>query len=131
MTNQKKKKRLKVRGNASKDNTNKPLPRGLTANGKRIFEMMRDENVKGNWKDWVLFVGPQMIERYGTYTINFRKKKGDDPIQSEITALVHKSKLSNIIGGEFGKLFWDSKRKCRTNYGAPPAQRKKDEPNGS
>ena len=53
----------------------KQLPRGLSPNGKRIYETMRSNNVRGNWKDYVLFVGPQMIERYNTYTITFKPEK--------------------------------------------------------
>jgi len=96
-------------------------PKGMTKNGERIFNLMRDNKVKGNWKDWVLFVGDRMLDRYGTYTIAL----GENEIVQNHIFLAHKSKLSNILGEEFGSKFWDNKWKRRTNYGAPPAQRTK------
>jgi len=97
----------------------RPLPQGLTKNGERIFNTMRDNKVKGNWKDWVLFVGDQMIDRYGTYTIT----RGEDA-PPDVIALVHKSKLAKILGEKFGGMFWDAQWKRRTNHGAPPAKTK-------
>lgn len=95
-------------------------PKGITANGRHIYKAMKENNVKGSWKDWVLFVGNQMIERYGTYTI----QRGDNVSLNLPIVLLHKSNLAKVFDKNFGEKFWNSKWGHRTNIGAPPRKQK-------
>jgi len=52
------------------------LPPHITPNGIRIYRAMSENGVKGSWKDWVLFVGDMMVERYGTFQV---KRLGGPP----------------------------------------------------
>ncbi len=95
-----------------------PLARGVTVLGKRIATFMAEGKVRGNVKDYVLFVGDQMIDNWGQYTIR-RTAEG-----AGLMALVHKRDLHKVIGAEAAARFWHRRLGKRTNYGAPPASQK-------
>lgn len=90
-------------------------PANITPNGKRIWDMMALSGVKGNHRDYVIFVGDQLIETYNTYTF---KPSGDGKAPDSKIRLVHKSKLPAILGPEQGAKFWDKRIGKRTGVGA-------------
>ena len=94
------------------------VARGATKLGSRIAVFMEENNVRGNVKDYVLFVGDQMIDNWGQYTI----RRPADGV--ELVALVHKRDLHKIIGAEAAARFWYRRLGKRTNHGAPPASQK-------
>lgn len=102
----------------AKTSTKKPEPpKGISPNGKIIWEFMVANKVKGNYKDMVLFVGDRMLDQYGTYNLT-RKETGEEAgAPSTAIALVHKSKLASVLGEEQGARFWDAKHRRRTNHG--------------
>lgn len=89
-------------------------PRGATQNGAKILAFMRSNKVRGNFRDFVMFVGDTMLDNYGSYTFARKAEPG-----AQTVALIHKSKLAEVIGEELAARFWDSKHRRRTNYGAP------------
>ncbi len=101
-------------------------PKGITKNGVRIYDAMKFSKTKGNWKDYVLFVGDQMIDRYGTYTITRMNSEGEKVKTDNNIMLVHKAKLKSILGEKFGSKFWDHKRRKRLNVGEPPLKKKEE-----
>jgi hypothetical protein len=91
------------------------LRRGLTPHGKRLMAFMADSKVKGNFKDYALFVGDQMIDAWGQYTIRRQAPEGSEPAP---VVLVHKRDLWKIIGDDNAKRFWHRRIGKRTSYGA-------------
>jgi hypothetical protein len=89
--------------------------RGLTHHGKRLMAFMGDSKAKGNFKDYVLFVGDQMIDAWGQYTIRRQAVEGAEPAP---VVLVHKRDLRKIIGDDNAKRFWHRGIGKRTSYGA-------------
>lgn len=88
-------------------------PARITPNGLKIWEVMRESKVKGNYRDYVLFVGNRMLDVYGTYDVT----RSDDGKPSKMIALVHKAKLAAVLGPEVGARFWHAKFGKRTNHG--------------
>jgi hypothetical protein len=94
-----------------------PPPRGLTHAGKRVWDFMNEHKTRGNFRDFVLFVGDQMYDAWGVYTITRKAAEGSDG--APIVALVHKRDLAKIIGPENAGRFWHPGTSKRTSYGAP------------
>ncbi|MGW8177317.1 MAG: hypothetical protein ACWGQW_00750 [bacterium] len=88
------------------------VPRGTSVYGRKIWEAMQAAKIKGNYKDFVLFVGDQLYDRFGQYTVLRPNAPPDQHF-----CLVHKSKLKPIIGEEWANKFWDFKWKRRTSFG--------------
>lgn len=78
------------------------MGRTSTANGKMIQDLMVAHKVKGNHKDFVIIVGSKLMDWTGTYDIRQR----DKPVEARAMALIHKSKLRNVIGPELAGVFW-------------------------
>jgi len=74
-----------------------------TANGRIIRDLMLSNKVKGNFKDFVIIAGERLLDWCGSYDI-----LSDDgsKVTAKAVALVHKSKLRNIIGEEQARRFW-------------------------
>lgn len=87
-------------------------PRSISMFGKKIWEAMQAGKIKGNYKDFVLFVGDQLYDRFGQYTVLRPNAPPDQHF-----CLVHKSKLKPIVGEEWANKFWDFKWKRRTSFG--------------
>ncbi len=87
-------------------------PARITPNGRKIWDMMQHHKIKGNHKDYVIFIGDVLLDTYGDYTI-----KRDSGEASEMIMLVRKSDLTRIIGSKEAEKFWCSKIGKRTNRG--------------
>lgn len=77
-----------------------------TPNGRIIRNLMVAESVKGNHKDYVIIAGNRLVDWQGSYDIvrsSDGKTMGVDGM-----ALIHKSRLSPIVGDELAKHFWRS-----------------------
>lgn len=85
-----------------------------TINSQRIYDFMKSKKIRGKYKDYVLIIGSSMIDWLGSYEIRIEEKEGLKRIGVNGVALVHKSKLGNIIGKE-AERFWKSG--FRTNFG--------------
>ncbi len=92
-------------------------PRGITPNGCFIHEAMKEHKSPGSWKDYVLFVGDQMLEAWGTFNI-IRMDEDGKPVQGSTIALLHKRDLHVAIGPRQAAKFWSKKLRRRTNHGA-------------
>lgn len=92
------------------------LPPGTTVNGAKIFKLMEHHKVKGNFRDHVVFVGDQMLDNYGTYTVKRETQPGQPTV-----ALVHKQHLKHLIGEEAAARFWNEALGRRTNHGSEHA----------
>lgn len=77
-----------------------------------VISVMNDFRTKGNYKDYVVFVGDQLIDRYCSYTVTRKDVPPDDTVM-----LLHKSKLISVAGEEWGNKFWDFSYNKRTNFG--------------
>ena len=74
-----------------------------TANGRIIRDMMLSSKVKGNFKDFVIIAGERLLDWCGSYDILTTE---GEKVSAKAVALVHKSKLRNIIGEEQARRFW-------------------------
>lgn len=73
-----------------------------TANGKIIRDLMLANRVKGNYKDFVIIAGDRLMDWAGSYDMLNDGKK----VIAQAVALIHKSKLANVIGAEPARAFW-------------------------
>jgi len=89
-----------------------PMP---TANACRIHGVMKARKLKGKYKDHVIIVGSRLIDWLGSYEIRVDDEDGLKRYGVDGMALIHKSKLKNIIGEEVASKFW--KNGMRTNLG--------------
>jgi len=74
-----------------------------TQNGRSIIQTMLDEKIGGNFKNYVIIVGDQLLDWKKTMTMTASdgfSARVDKPV------LVHKSKLKNIISQEASATFW-------------------------
>jgi hypothetical protein len=78
---------------------------------KVVIEAMKKLGIKGNYKDHVVFILDQLIDRYGQYTVPRENKEGNEFI------VIHKSKIGKIAGKEWGDKFWDFEWNKRTLFG--------------
>lgn len=85
---------------ADKRRAGVPVP---TANAKMIKDLMAEKGLKGNYKDHVIIAGNRLINWKGSFDIQLEEGStfGVDGV-----ALIHKSKLHNIIGDEEARRFW-------------------------
>lgn len=90
------------------------LPRGIKPDGLRIFRFMKSNKVAGNFRDFVLFVGDQMLDNSGSYKFRREPAKDGDPPPANI-ALVHKEHLHYVIGEKQAERFWNKKLKRRVH----------------
>jgi hypothetical protein len=105
-----------VRSGAVKQEAPPPNIRGLTATAIKIRSEMERAGIRGNFRDFVLFVGDQMYDTWGTYTVRRDNATADvRPI-----ALVHKRDLHKIIG-PFADRFWNRRMGKRTSDGSKRA----------
>lgn len=77
---------------------NCPVRRRYTNNGRMIAEMMHARRLRGNPKDYVILVGPRLIDFAGTYEIQ-------GMMQPKVV-LVHKRELSRVVGEQASRRFW-------------------------
>lgn len=90
-------------------------PRGITPHGIRVLDFMRQNKVRGNYRDYVLFVADRMWDAWAEYKLP-RPAAADNPEGAPLVALVHKRDLHKVIGPLEAKRFWDSKLKRRTSF---------------
>ena len=95
-----------------------PHIRCRTHNGQQILEFMAANKIRGNFKNFVLFIGDRMLDVYGSYTVV-------RPNDAGTIVLLHKSRLENVLGEEIGRRFWNKRLRRRTNHGQPPPKAKK------
>lgn len=76
-----------------------------TPNAKMIHDLMMSENVRGNYKDFVVVAGRRLFDWQGSYDMR-RESDGVSVGLPCGTALIHKSKLTDIIGEELARHFW-------------------------
>jgi transposase len=74
-----------------------------TQNARHIVESMISTGIRGDYRDYVLMVGDQLID--WRKTMNVQAEDGL-PVRVEKPVLIHKSKLAKIIGVEAAKTFW-------------------------
>ena len=93
-----------------------PPMRAITPMGMFIHRAMAEHKSPGSWRDYVLFVGDEMLEAWGKYNII---RMGDDGKPAQVTplALLHKRNLHEAIGDVPAARFWDRKLNRRTNHG--------------
>lgn len=112
MSSKKKSKRAKKY--VPKKKTAKTLPPAPTANATIIRDLMIASKVKGKFKDYVVLAGNRIMDWLGSYDVLKQTEDGIKSVGFHGMALIHKSKLRNVIG-EQADLFWRNGR--RTNYG--------------
>jgi hypothetical protein len=105
-------KRVKNRDKSHKAPKDIKPPPGISANGMKIWQAMKMAKIRGNYKDYVLFVGDQMLDRYGTYRV-----QRSNALPGQQIMVLHKARLAAVAGAEVGSRFWNMKWKHRTNYG--------------
>lgn len=86
-----------------------------TANAKMIIDLMKSRKLKGKFKDHVIIVGSRLIDWLGSYEIRIEEEGEMKKFGVDGVALIHKSKLKNIIGEEPASKFW--RNGMRTNLG--------------
>lgn len=87
--------------------TGKPA---TTENGRRIQDLMRENKIKGNHKDFVVIAGNRMIDANGSYTIQTPDGR---PVHANVVALVAKRELHRLLGAA-ADAFWNRKLNRRT-----------------
>ncbi len=86
-----------------------------TYNGRLIYELMKENKVKGKYKDYVIITGTKIIDWLNVYEMAINIKEDIHSYGMDGIALIHKSRLKNIIGEEAAKKFWN--HGIRTNDG--------------
>lgn len=107
-----------IRLDSPRNETKAPLQvrdlRGLRKSGEKILEFMSLNKVKGNFRDYVLFVNNQMYDAWGVYTV----ARADTSEPAAVVALIHKSKLHKVIGDAYAAKFWHRRTGRRTSAGS-------------
>lgn len=75
---------------------------------------MLANRVKGNHKDYVIITGSRLMDWSGSYDIRHSADGKIVQAPASAVALIHKSKLRNVIGEEAASAFW------RTSFGRVP-----------
>lgn len=96
-----------------------PRGRGNSILGTKIRDYMKVTKTRGNPKDFVLFIGNEMLDEWGKYQVN-RNGEMKSPVW-----LVHKRDLHRVIGPKEAAKFWNLKLRRRTSYGQNEASRAK------
>lgn len=74
-----------------------------SANARIIRDLMFTQNIKGNYKDYVVLAGKRLIDWQGSYDMVTEEGK---TVGVQNMALVHKSKLHKIVGEQLASHFW-------------------------
>lgn len=107
MEKDKKKKKSKEvtekRAAARKEKNERRMATAKTQNGRHIIQLMIEEKVRGDFKDYVIIVGDQLLDWRKNMTLT-----AQDGLSVRVAnpVLVHKSKLKNIISQEAAEAFW-------------------------
>ena len=88
---------------AQRERNEKRLSTVKTPNGRHIVKLMIEEKIKGNYKDYVIIIGDQLLDWRRTMTM---KTTEGASVGVNQPVLVHKSKLKNIISQEAAETFW-------------------------
>jgi len=91
----------KQRAKAKLEKMNAPAP---SPNAKVIRDLMISQEIKGNFKDYVVLAGKRLIDWQGSYDM-VREEDGKT-VGVNGMALIHKSKLANVVGAELASNFW-------------------------
>lgn len=112
------KKRLKKR---KKNKIQNRLSLIKSKHGKKIYEAMMEENIDGNYKDYVLLINDDLIDWQRTAKI-VTDDENKAPLRVKGVQLVHKRKLKNIIGVA-AQQFWGPNGRVSL---VPPATKPKE-----
>ena len=74
-----------------------------TANARIIRDLMFNQKIRGNYKDFVVLAGKRLVDWQDSYDMVTEEGK---TVGVQNMALVHKSKLANIVGLELAGRFW-------------------------
>jgi hypothetical protein len=93
-----KKRKLKtVRKNRGKPPT--------TSDGKNIKELMIEEGIKGDYRDYAILLDDKIIDYKKTIVVS--TKDGKPITLSSELALIHKKKLRNLVSKDVAEQFWN------------------------
>lgn len=103
-----KKRRKKAPGIAAKQAMDARVGRARqhhapTPNAKIIRDLMITQKIRGGFKDYVVIVGKRIVDWQGSYDM---VTENGQTVGVKNMALVHKSKLHNIVGAELAARFW-------------------------
>jgi len=103
-----------LKGDPGRAKSRRPMP---THNAKIIQDLMDQNKVKGDFRNWVIIAGRRLVDWLGSHAII-----GDDVDDSKLEGmkLVHKSLLHHFVGAEWAGKFWDRKHKRRRMFGEHP-----------
>ena len=76
------------------------------ANAKKIADFMKEEGIRGDYRDYVLFVGDRLIDYRKSFNMATLFMT---PSPRVGIALVHKKHLKDLMYEKFAKLFWHPK----------------------
>lgn len=99
-----KKQRAERRATRQREKGEKQAQKSMpTANAKMINDLMVEDKIKGNFKDYVIISGNRLINWKGSFEIHL-----DEGVTTGVNgvALIHKNKLHNVIGEEEAARFW-------------------------
>jgi hypothetical protein len=90
-----------------------PMP---TYNAKMIHDLMVERKIKGKYKDYVIIMASKLIDWLNTYEIAITLKTGEmKRCGVNGIALLHKSKLKNVLDEETAKKFWSHGMRTNMN----------------
>ena len=99
-----KEKKKKIRRRLLKEREKEQVPiSSKYPNGKTIEKMMKDEGVKGDFKDYVIFFQDRIVDYKGAYNV---RTTDDEKVGTNSLALMHKRNLKNVIGEDAARQFW-------------------------
>ena len=79
-------------------------PQPKTPDGKNIRDMLLEEKIKGNYKDYACLIESQIVDFRGSVTVS--TKDGKPIMLSEEVRLIHKKKLKNVVSKNVAEMFW-------------------------
>lgn len=74
-----------------------------SSNAKLIFQFMKTNKIKGDYRDYVLISGDRLINWDNSYNCETKN------IEKDGIKLVHKRNLKNILSEENAAVFWHPK----------------------
>lgn len=72
-------------------------------NAKKIVDFLKSEGIKGDYRDYVLFVGDRLIDYRKSHNIAGLRVKQTNQVG---IALVHKKQLIHLLPKKIALLFW-------------------------
>lgn len=98
-------KSAKKRKAPKKKNAQRKPPRedASTPNGKLIQDLMAKREVKGHYKDYVMYVGNRIIDWTGAWDAH---NEQGEPVGFDGVLLIHMSKLKDHLGEKFASRYW-------------------------